>query len=332
MFWAFIFSLIIAVVSMAFISIFNQTYVPTIFFVATFIISFYLLTGRVVRYLITLADGLDIISEGNLDYRVPILREDELGRVALSINAMTERLDRQIQRERKIEKSKMDLITGVSHDLRTPLTSIIGYLDLLRTSSFQDQNEYERFVQNTYSKAIHLKKLIDDLFEYTRFTSSSIKLNLKQIDVHQLLDQMIFEFEPIAQENRASIDKDLGNTAVVTAIDSEKFARAIDNLLMNALKYSIKPGIIRISMKTDEQFFYITVENEGTPITKDQEEKLFERFYKGDHSRRIEDIQTGSGLGLSITRSIVELHEGTVALAHNEGIFVFIITVPFRNS
>lgn len=333
MFWAFVFSFIIAVVSMVFVSNFNQTYVPTIFFVPIFIFSFYLLTGRVVRYLIALADGLDIISEGNLDYRIPImLREDELGRVALSINAMTERLNRQIQKERKIEKSKMDLITGVSHDLRTPLTSIIGYLDLLRTSSFQDQNEYERFVQNTYSKAIHLKKLIDDLFEYTRFTSSSIKLNLKQIDVHQLLDQMIFEFEPIAQENRASIDKDIGNTAVVTAIDSEKFARAIDNLLMNALKYSIKPGTIRISMKTDEQFFYITVENEGTPITKDQEEKLFDRFYKGDHSRRIEDIQTGTGLGLPITRNIVELHEGTVTLTHNDGIFVFIITVPFRNS
>ncbi|WP_240344207.1 HAMP domain-containing sensor histidine kinase [Paenibacillus sp. SYP-B3998] len=332
MFWAFVFSFIIAVVSMAFISIFNQTYVPTICFIAAFTVSFYLLTGRVVRYLIALADGLDIISEGNLDYRVPILREDELGRVALSINAMTERLDRQIQRERKIEKSKMDLITGVSHDLRTPLTSIIGYLDLLRTSSFQNQNEYERFFQNTYSKAIHLKKLIDDLFEFTRLTSSSIKLNLKQIDVHQLLDQMIFEFEPIALENRASIDKDIGNTAVVTVIDSEKFARAIDNLLMNALKYSIKPGTIRISMKTDEQFFYITVENEGTPITKDQEEKLFDRFYKGDHSRRSEDIQTGTGLGLSITRNIVELHEGTVTLTYNDGIFVFIITVPLRNS
>lgn len=330
MFWAFVFSFIIAVVSMGFASIFNQTYVPTIFFVATFIFSFYFLTGRVVRYLISLADGLDIISEGNLDYRVPILREDELGRVALSINAMTERLDLQIQRERKIEKSKIDLITGVSHDLRTPLTSIIGYLDLLRTSSFQDQNEQERFVQNTYNKAIHLKKLIDDLFEYTRFTSNSIKLNLKQIDVHQLLEQMIFEFEPIAQENRVSIDKDIGNTAVITAIDSEKFARAIDNLLMNALKYSITPGTIRISMKTDEQFFYITLENEGTPITKDQEEKLFDRFYKGDYSRRSEDIQTGTGLGLPITRNIVELHEGTVTLTHNDGIFVFVITVPLR--
>ncbi|WP_315971279.1 HAMP domain-containing sensor histidine kinase [Paenibacillus sp. N3.4] len=181
-------------------------------------------------------------------------------------------------------------------------------------------------------KAIHLKNLIDDLFEYTRLTSSSNNLNLKQIDVHQLLDEMIFEFEPIAQENRVSIDKDMGNTAVVTAIDSEKFARAIDNLLMNALKYSIKPGTIRISMETDEQFFYITIENEGTPITKDQEEKIFDRFYKGDHSRRSEDIQTGTGLGLPITRNIIELHEGTVTLTHNDGIFVFIIMVPFRNS
>ncbi|GLI07831.1 hypothetical protein YDYSG_38610 [Paenibacillus tyrfis] len=339
MFWTFVFSLIIASFMASFAANFiNQSQIayqlrllPLIIFGIAFILSFYLLTRRVVNFLIALADGLQIISEGDLNYRVPDTRKDELGRVALNINMMTERLQRQIEKERQIESSKMELITGVSHDLRTPLTSIIGYLDLLRTNSFQDKDEFTRFVQNTYNKAIHLKKLIDDLFEYTRLTSTAIQLNLKTIDVHQLLVQMLFEFEPIAQENGIQIIKEIGHTPVIALIDSGKFSRAIDNLLINALKYAIKPGPIHVLLKSDDHRFFIEIENEGQPLTQEQENKLFDRFYKVDHSRSSEGIQTGTGLGLSIARNIIELHGGTLTLAHKKGTFVFTMEVPFRN-
>lgn len=105
------------------------------------------------------------------------------------------------------QKSKMELITGVSHDLKTPLTSIIGYLELLRTESYQDQEEYNRFLQNSYNRAMHLKKLIDDLFEYTRLTTPDVQLSLKAVDVYELLEQMLVEFEPLAQEHHVSIIK-----------------------------------------------------------------------------------------------------------------------------
>jgi signal transduction histidine kinase len=193
-----------------------------------FIITFLALTRRIVRDLISLEQGLQIISEGNLSYRVPVMRNDELGRVAFNINLMAERLQQQIEKERELEISKLEMITGISHDLRTPLTSIIGYIELLRTNSFQNKDEYTRFVQNTYNKAIHLKKLLDDLFEYTRLTSVDTRLDLNKIDVFQLLDQLIFEFEPIAQENGIHIIKDLGNSPIITVIDSKKIARAID--------------------------------------------------------------------------------------------------------
>ena len=111
-------------------------------FMVIFIFAFFILTRRIVKDLIALEQGLQIISEGNLNYRVPIVRQDELGRVALNINRMTERLEQQIVKEREIEKSKMELITGISHDLRTPLTSIIGYIELLRTDSYQDKDEF----------------------------------------------------------------------------------------------------------------------------------------------------------------------------------------------
>ncbi|WP_414859013.1 sensor histidine kinase [Paenibacillus elgii] len=114
-------------------------------------------------------------------------------------------------------------------------------------------------------------------------------------------------------------------------IDSGKFSRAIDNLLINALKYAIKPGPIHVLLKSDDHRFFIEVENEGQPLTQEQENKLFDRFYKVDHSRSSEGIQTGTGLGLSIARNIIELHGGTLTLTHKNGTFVFTMEVPFRN-
>lgn len=270
-------------------------YLMSPLFILTFILSFFALTRRMVKDLGVLERGLEIISEGDLNYRVPVVRKDELGRVAFNINLMAERLQQQIVKERELESSKMEMITGISHDLRTPLTSIIGYIELLRTNSFRNEEEYTRFVQNTYNKAVHLKKMLDDLFEYTRLTS-------------------------------------VGDSPVITVMDSEKMARAIDNLLMNALKYSVRPGTVRVVLKSNLKEIHIEIENEGTPLTKEQQDKLFDRFYKVDHSRSSEGIQTGSGLGLSIAKNIIELHGGTLTLHHTNNLFKFTLTLPLEGA
>ncbi|MFE6076584.1 sensor histidine kinase [Paenibacillus sp. NPDC057886] len=303
-------------------------YVITPIFILTFIIIFLLLTRRMVKDIIHLEQGLQFISEGNLDYRVPVVRQDELGRVASNINHMTEQLQLHMIKERELEKSKMDMITGISHDLRTPLTSIIGYIELLRTDSFQDKAEYDRFIQNTYNKATHLKKLLDDLFEYTRLTSVDTQLVLKKVDLYQLLDQLLFEFEPLAQENGIHIEKEIGDGPIMACVDSDKIARAIDNLLMNALKYSLKPGTIHIRISMRHEHITIEVENNGMPLTVEQKNKLFDRFYKLDYSRSSEGIQTGSGLGLSIAKNIAELHQGTLTLQHVYNVFTFQLSLP----
>ncbi|MFS0868528.1 sensor histidine kinase [Paenibacillus xylanilyticus] len=303
-------------------------YILTPLFTVAFVLIFLILTRQMVRDLITLEEGLQTIAEGNLKYRVPVVRQDELGRVAHNINRMTERLEQQLSKEREIEKSKMDMITGISHDLRTPLTSIIGYIELLKSNSFQNEDEYNRFVQNTYNKAFHLKKLLDDLFEYTRLTSMDAHINLKRIDIVQLLEQITFEFEPIAQEQGIQIVKEIADSPIITSVDSDKMARAIDNLLMNALKYSLKPGTISIRLNSNHNQIVIEVENKGIPLTKDQQDQLFDRFYKVDHSRSNEGIQAGAGLGLAITKNIIELHHGSISLKHTDNIFIFQLTLP----
>ncbi|WP_374955144.1 sensor histidine kinase [Paenibacillus sp. PCH8] len=303
-------------------------YILTPIFILIFTFTFLVSTRKIGRDPVSLEQGLQLISEGNLDYRVSVNRQDELGRVASNINHMTEQLQQLIVKEREMEKSKMDMITGISHDLRTPLTSIIGYIELLRTDSFQDKAEYDRFVQNTYNKATHLKKLLDDLFEYTRLTSVDTQLNLNKVNLYQLLDQLLFEFEPLAQENGIHIEKEIGDAPIMACVDSDKIARAIDNLLMNALKYSLKPGTIYIRMNIRHEQIRVEVENIGTPLTLEQKDKLFDRFYKVDYSRSSEGIQSGSGLGLSIARNIAELHQGTLTLHHTDNVFTFQLSLP----
>lgn len=303
-------------------------YLLTPLFISTFVISFFVLTRRIVKDLMTLERGLQIIAQGNLDHRVSVVRRDELGRVAWNINVMTERLQQLMNKERELEYSKMELITGISHDLRTPLTSMIGYIDLLKTRSYQSEEEYNRFVQNTYSKAIHLKSMLDDLFDYTRLTSQEVVLNLRDIDVGKLLEQLLFEFEPIANEHGVTIERRLELSPSIVPIDSEKIARAIDNLLMNALKYSVKPGFVHIRLNKETSHIRIEIENKGTPLDDDQVGKLFDRFYKVDHARSNEGIQTGAGLGLSIAKNIIVLHGGTLLLDHSNGTYTFRLTLP----
>ncbi|MBB6673926.1 HAMP domain-containing sensor histidine kinase [Cohnella nanjingensis] len=300
------------------------------FFIA-FFFTYFLLTRPFVQYLRTLADGLNVLAEGKLQHRVPVLRQDELTDVAANLNAMAERLESQIEKERLAEKSKMDLITGLSHDLRTPLTSIVGYLGLLKNQTYRDEAERDRIVENAENKALQLKKLIEDLFEYTRLTDGASELRVLIFDVRALAAQMAVEFEPIAAEHGASLrfthaDRLPANVAA----DPDRIRRALDNLLMNALKFSVKPGEIRMTVAVADACAEIAVRNLGDPVTAEQERQLFERFYKADASRSADRIQPGFGLGLTIARQIAELHGGSIRFAHENGSFLFALRLPLH--
>ncbi|MFC5405579.1 HAMP domain-containing sensor histidine kinase [Cohnella soli] len=302
--------------------------ISVIAFFGSFTVTFLWLTRNTIRYLRELSEGLSVISAGNLRYRIPETRKDELGQVAFNVNTMAEKLENLIERERSVEKSKMELITGVSHDLRTPLTSIIGYLDLLKGKAYQDEAEYDRFVGNTYVKAQQLRTLIDELFEYTRITQGGLRLELEEIDLRELLVQLFAEIEPLASELQIEMRTSLPPGRIMVAVDPERIRRAIDNLIANALKFSIKPGTIRIALETDGNRAAIAIENEGKAITKEQEERLFERFYKVDDARTQDSLEAGAGLGLSIARGIVELHGGQLSFVHDNGRFTFRIGMP----
>lgn len=223
----------------------------------------------------------------------------------------------------------MELITSVSHDLRTPLTSIIGYLNLLQHDDYADLDEHKRYIRNAYNKTQQLKKLIDDLFEYTRLSGGAERLSLQTIDLNGLLEQIMGEFEPIALEQGLTVRHiRMANGPVYGKVDVEKWVRAVDNLLMNALKFSLRPGDITVRLSQRDGKIVLLVENEGEPVTREQEPLLFERFYKADPSRSGHSAAPGAGLGLSIARNIVELHGGRIGLHHEHGHFTFYIELP----
>ncbi|MGY5343395.1 sensor histidine kinase [Paenibacillus glucanolyticus] len=333
MLWSFVISILVGLLVSLVTPRFTEVYyvnllVVLVSFILPFFFTFFFLTRHIIRYVSEMASGLDTIAQGQLDYRVMVKRKDELGDIALNINAMAEKLETQIGRERQMEKAKLELITGVSHDLRTPLTSIIGYLDLLKDKAYQDLKEHDRFVSNTYNKALQLKQLIDDLFAYTRLASNEVSPEMERIDLRELLVQLLVELEPIAKENQLRLEMSIHEAPLVREADPEMIRRAIDNLLMNALKFSVRPGVIRITLLHSDDHMELSIENKGMPITKEQASRLFDRFYKADDARTFQRIQSGSGLGLSIARSIMELHSGALQFHHQDGHFTFSIILP----
>jgi len=284
--------------------------------IGTFIFLFYWLTKRKMAYIEQLAKGLSEISKGNLDYRLVEKSEDELGSLAGSINRMAGALQLTIEEERKAERTKNELITNVSHDLRTPLTLIMGYLRLIKDKNYEDEKQAETYINIAYSKSEKLKGLIDDLFEYTKLSNQGVRLHQERVNLNELLEQLTEELVTLAEENELVLLRDIPAEKIMVSIDAHKMIRVFENLLTNAIKYSLKPGSVKVRMTKAGGSVTVCITNFGEPISAEELPRLFDRFYRVDASRT--SATGGSGLGLAIAKSIVESHDGEI-WAESEG-------------
>lgn len=203
---------------------------------------------RKILYLKMITESVNDIANGKLGMTIEIKGNDEITKLVNNINLMSIELGNKFEYERQLEKAKNELITNVSHDLRSPLTSIIGYLDLLRKGQYSDKEQLHDYLETTHSKSKRLGVLIDELFEYTRLTSPDVKLNFSKIDLASLLEQMIGEYIPIFENEKLSIEKSISEEEIIVEIDVEKMVRVYENLFMNAIKYSIKPSELQVSL------------------------------------------------------------------------------------
>src|SRR5699024_7894768 len=210
----------------------------------------------------------------------------------------------QMEKERQVERQKNELITNVSHDLRTPLTSILGYLHLLLDGKFENEEQRNEYVRIAFSKSEQLENLIEDLFAYTKLTDGNLILDRQDVCINKFLDQLIDEITPQAEKRGLSIVKSFPNEPLYAFVDSEQTVRLFENLLMNAINYSKDNGDIQVSLRKYQHYLEISIANQSDEFTKEELENLFERFYKKDYSRS--KVTGNSGLGLAIAKSIVE--------------------------
>lgn len=274
-------------------------------------------------------DELHYIADGHFDHRIPFVVKTDLQKVIDSINALVDSTVASMEEERQIEQSKDDLITNVSHDIRTPLTSIIGYLGLLKSSELnEDQTKY---IQIAYDKALQMKALAEDLFEYTTLRSSTNnKLVLTPLHVNSMLEQVAAGFELEAEKKNITFNVITRPRDLVIDADAKMIVRMLNNLISNALKYGHGATEINlIANKVNNEFVELRVENNGEQIPKKSLQKIFDRFYRVESSRNLKT--GGTGLGLAITKSIVDLHGGNIKCQSTAELTSFIIQLPLHS-
>lgn len=271
-------------------------------------------------------EELHLIAQGDYDRRIPFQLAGDMGKVVTSINRLVDSTVSAMEDERMIEKSKDELITNVSHDIRTPLTSIIGYLGLVINGKPKTPEETKRYTEIAYHKAQQMKALVDDLFEYTTTSPNGAPLRLNDIPVANFLEQVAADFELEAQKRQMTIEVIPPKRKMVLEMDAEKMVRVIHNLLSNAIKYGRENTKITIEVLEQKDIITIAVRNIGEPISKEVLEHLFARFYRAEGSRSKET--GGTGLGLAIADNIVRSHGGRM-LAESVGeVISFYICLP----
>lgn len=272
---------------------------------------------------------LHYIAQGNFEYRIPPSKDSDLQEFIDSIHVLVDSTIAAMEEERRLEQIKDELITNVSHDIRTPLTSVIGYLGLVEQDRYHSIEEARGYVHTAYKKARQMKVLVDDLFEYTTVRQTDTPLNLITFDMVQLLEQLAIDFQIEAEEKGMDIEIHSSKERLMMEGDSEKLVRVFNNLLTNALKYGKDGRKIAIDIEqTKENHVQIAIKNDGEPIPNEALDQLFERFYRAETSRSQESASTG--LGLAIAKGIVELHSGTITAETSNEWTKFIIDLPLK--
>lgn len=277
------------------------------------------------KYFDEISSGMDRLVEDSAD-RISL--SPEMDFMENRLNTIKDKLEKQKKAAQEAEQRKNDLVVYLAHDIRTPLTSVIGYLSLLDEAPDMPMEQRAKYTHITLDKAYRLEKLINEFFEITRYNLQQITLEKETIDLYYMLVQMTDEFYPILSEK--------GNTTVLHADenltvygDPIKLARVFNNILKNAAAYSYPNTEILISAEEMDGYIKIVFQNQGNTIQPDKLAAIFEKFYRLDEARTSDT--GGSGLGLSIAKEIVTLHGGTIEAQSKENTITFTVTLPIGN-
>lgn len=286
-----------------------------------------LITYKKYRNVSLLVDNVEEMSKGNLDKKIEIKSRGDIDQVAQNINSIVEQLKDITVEERKAQQTKTDLITNVSHDLRTPLTSVIGYLNLIEEGRYKDEVELMYYVDIAYEKSLNLNILINDLFELTKMQNRVVNFNKVELNLVELIGQLISQFEIQFRQENMNCRIDFSVDKLILNADPIKLVRAFENLITNAMRYGKDGHYVDIKVFTENEMAVVQVINYGEPIPVLDLPHIFDRFYRVEKSRNT--FKGGSGLGLAITKNIIEAHDGSICAISNNESTIFEVKIPY---
>lgn len=306
---------------------FGFPFLPTLSGITLFVLIVLLLSRSSIKAIQRLMEGTERLSRGELDQEIKVRSNDEFGLLAEQINQMAKKLKLSLEEERMAVQAKNELISNVSHDLRTPLTSIIGYLRLVSEDRYKDEVELRYYTDIAYDKSLRLGRLVNDLFDYTRMGYSP--LQRADINLVELLGQLAADFSLAgpADAEGVQIRFSAPDEKVMIFADGDKLMRTYENLISNAIRHGKEAGRIDLVVSKEETHAVVKIINYGSAIPSHAIPHLFERFYRADESRT---AQTGgAGLGLAIVKSIVDAHEGEIVVNSSPERTVFEVRLPY---
>ncbi len=295
--------------------------------VMVFSVTFLLLQEKTLIYIEKISHAVRDISEGDLNTTVDVTGDDEFSSMAENLNKMVEDIRRLMDKEREAERTKNELITNVAHDLRTPLTSIIGYLELLsgKTSAPLPLEVQKKYMDIAYGKSKRLEKLIEDLFGFTKLNYGKISMRVSKVDIIKLLGQLLEESYPNFSNKNLSYELQSNVSAKVIMADGNLLARLFDNLINNAIKYGADGKRVLVKVLASAETVQVSVTNYGYVIPPEEMPLIFDKFYRVEQSRS--SHTGGTGLGLAIVKNIVDMHGGDITVKSDLNGTVFTVTL-----
>jgi two-component system sensor histidine kinase VanS len=274
------------------------------------------------KYFDEVCRGMDRLA---LESDEEITLSPELDFMENKLNQIKNNLEKQKKAALDAEQRKNDLVVYLAHDIKTPLTSVIGYLSLLDEAPDMPLKQKAKYVGITLEKAYRLEQLINEFFEITRFNLQTIVLNKEKINLQFMLQQMADEFYPILTPQEKQVSVNVADDLTLWG-DADKLARVFNNILKNAIAYSYENSFIDISAKQQDKSIVITFTNQGNPIPQAKLETIFEKFYRLDSARSTNT--GGAGLGLAIAQEIVTAHDGTISVESDTENTTFTVNLP----
>ncbi len=267
--------------------------------------------------MVEIAQIAERIRAGNLDERIPVKANDEIGQVAQAVNELVDKLKTDIVQLKKLERIRSEFLGNVSHELRTPIFAVQGFLETLLNGAIDDPSVSREFVGKAFTQAARLNSLLNDLIDISRIESGEMKMSFRYFPLREFLEQIVAEMQQVALQKHITLTLQSDNTPVEVLGDKERLKQVLFNLIDNAVKYNTPNGRVEVSCERTDGKVKISVKDLGVGIPEEHLPRIFERFYRVDKERSRE--AGGTGLGLAIVKHIVEAHGSKVEVRSEIG-------------